>query len=420
MNRVLWVVALVFVWLGLAFGYRSAYGPADDGLVPAARAAETAPLPPASPSSVKPVVPARPAPVLQRVTVAAVGDVLLHAPLQRQASSRPEAFQSLWSQVTPFLQQADVAYANLEGPVAAGLTHRGKTVPDPGTVFDNAVYTSYPLFNYPNQLLTDLKASGIDVVSTANNHALDRGAEGVRRTLAALAAAGLPYTGTRLGRDDETPWFALTEAKGFHIAWLACSFSTNGIPDGQKQVLDCYKDKELVLAIVRALAEQPNVSAVMVTPHWGMEYMEQPLAQERALGRALLDAGATAVLGSHPHVPQPWEKHTTPDGREGLILYSLGNFVSGQFHRLHTRASLLAWLTLEGLPGQKLRLVSASYEPLEMKRTVAGLEVVPIRDGSGTPAIAAQLIKLLGPWEGGLEFSQALPAPANAGVDQRH
>ena len=412
MNRLLWLGALVLVWLGVAWGYQSVYGPRVPSALPPSTASEPSPATaPRSPATL-PVLPTQ-------VTVAAVGDVLLHGPLQRQASARPETFQSLWSQVTPLLQQADVAYANLEGPVAAGLSHRGKVLPDPGTVFDNVVYTSYPLFNYPTQLLRDLKASGIDVVSTANNHSLDRGAEGARRTIGALKEAGLPFTGTRLGREDETPWFALTQVKGFHIAWLACSFSTNGIPDTQKQVLDCYKDKEIVLAIVRALAAQPSVSAIMVTPHWGMEYMEQPQPQERALGRALLDAGATAVLGSHPHVPQPWETYTTQEGREGLIMYSLGNFVSGQFHRLHTRASLLAWLNLEGLPGQKLRLVGASYVPLEMQRTAAGLEVVPIADGSGNPAIMAQLVKLFGPWEKGLEFAQPLAALPNAGVDQR-
>lgn len=412
MNRILWIAALVLVWLGLAFGYRNVYGPRSAEATPAAASSGVVALHQPAPLPALPPVPVQ-------VTVAAVGDVLLHGPLQRQASVRPEAFQSLWSQVTPLLQQADIAYANLEGPVAAGLTHRGKSLPDPGTRFDNVVYTSYPLFNYPSQLLADLKASGIDVVSTANNHSLDRGAEGVRRTIGALNTVGLPFTGTRLGVDDETPWFALTEAKGFHVAWLACSFSTNGIPDTQKQVLDCYKDKELVLGIVRALAQQPAVSAVIVTPHWGLEYMEQPQPQERALGRALIDAGATAVLGSHPHVPQAWEKHITPDDREGLIIYSLGNFVSGQFHRLYTRASLLAWLTLEGLPGQKLRLVGASYVPLEMQRTAAGLEVVPIEDGSGTTAIREHLLKLFGPWEQTLQFTQPLAPAADPGIDQR-
>ncbi len=410
MNRIFWLTALLLLWMGLAFGYHAVFGQER------ASAVQTLPLPVRSAAGA-PVPMPPPKPV--QVTIAAVGDVLLHAPLQRQASVRPEGFQALWSQVTPLLQQADIAYANLEGPVAAGLTRGGRSVADPGTRFDNVVYTSYPMFNYPSQLLSDLRVSGVDVVSTANNHALDRGAEGVRRTIAALKQSGLAFTGTRLGAEDPAQWFALTQSKGFHIAWLACSFSTNGIPDTQGQVLDCYKDKALMLATVTALAQQSEVSAVIVTPHWGIEYMEKPQPQERALGKALLDAGATAVVGAHPHVPQPWEKHTTPDGREGLIIYSLGNFVSGQFHRLYTRASLLAWLTLEGVPGEKLHLASARYIPLEMQWTGVGPEVRPVQDGSGTPAIAAQLVKLFGPWAEGLQFAQALPAPTDSGIDQR-
>lgn len=372
------------------------------------RASGTRPETPEIPSSVptRALPPAAPAPT--RVTVAAVGDVLLHSPLQRQAAARPNGFQSLWTEVQPWLEGADIAYANLEGPTAAGVTRSLKTIADPGLVFDNLVYTSYPLFNYHPQLVSDLKASGVDVVSTANNHALDRGAKGADATIAALEAAELPFVGTR--RSDGTGgWSVKIKTKGLVLGWVACSYSTNGIPDAKRQVLDCYRDKAMVLEEVRALAQDPSVAAVIVTPHWGVEYANHPQPQEKALAQELVDAGALLVLGAHPHVPQPWAKLTASDGRQALVVYSLGNFVSGQFHRLHTRASLLVNVELEAMPGQKAHLVSAQYVPLEMRRTAQGVAVEPILDGRGTPAIAAHLKQLFGEWDEPLRWESPSP-----------
>ena len=349
-----------------------------------------------------------PSPVPVRVTVAAVGDVLLHSPLQRQAAARPDGFQSLWKEVQPWLEGADIAYANLEGPTASGLTRSGRTQTDPGFVFDNQVYTSYPLFNYHPRLVSDLKASGIDVVSTANNHALDRGAKGTDATIAALEQAGLPFVGTRRS-DGSGSWSVRTEVKGMTLGWVACSFSTNGVPDPKHQVLDCYRDKAVVLDEIRGLAQDPSVAAVIVTPHWGVEYTAHPQPQEKRLAQELVDAGARVVLGAHPHVPQPWETLYGPDGKPALVVYSLGNFVSGQFHRLHTRASLLVNVEFEALPGQKASLVSAHYVPLEMRRTGQGLAVEPVLDGRGTPAISQHLRQLFGPWEEGLKWTAVSP-----------
>ena len=193
------------------------------------------------------------------------------------------------------------------------------------------------------------------------------------------------------------------------LGWVACSFSTNGVPDPKHQVLDCYRDKAVVLDEIRGLAQDPSVAAVIVTPHWGVEYTAHPQPQEKRLAQELVDAGARVVLGAHPHVPQPWETLYGPDGKPALVVYSLGNFVSGQFHRLHTRASLLINVELEAFPGQKASLVSAHYVPLEMRRTGQGLAVEPVLDGRGTPAISQHLRQLFGPWEEGLKWTAVSP-----------
>ncbi len=299
-----------------------------------------------------------------KVTIAAVGDVLLHGPLQVQAYSSPEGFSSLWKDVQPLFARTDLTYGNLEGPCADGHTTSG-TTRDPGKVFDGRVYSSYPQFNYHPSLIGALKGAGFDVVSTANNHALDRRGAGADRTIENLASAGLPFTGTRASTNMDAPWYALTEANGVKIAWLACTFSTNGIPDPKNQVLSCYEDRSTVISTITALRNRSDIDAVIVTPHWGNEYQHTPQPQEKKLAHDMLDAGATAVLGGHPHVVQPWEKYTTTDGREGFVIYSLGNFVSGQ-SGLAKRSALVLYLGLTKGEDGKVTVNGVRHAPIQM------------------------------------------------------
>lgn len=297
------------------------------------------------------------------VTIAAIGDVLMHHELQKQAYAAKDGFSTLWSGVADLLGKTDLSYANLEVPIARGLTKDGPAE-DPGLRFDNAVYTAYPFFNAHPSLASALAEAGIDVVSTANNHALDRGSDGLTRTLDALDAAKILHTGTR--RKDADPWYAITEARGMKLAWLACTLHTNFGKDDRGQVLHCFKQTKEVLAEVEALAKRDDVDAVIVTPHWGKEYDPVPQDKQRALAKQLVDAGATAVLGAHPHVLQPWEKVTAADGRQAFVHYSLGNFAHHQ-RSLPRRSSIVLMLGLHRAAGKKAVVVGARYVPIHVR-----------------------------------------------------
>lgn len=307
-----------------------------------------------------------------RITIAAVGDVLLHSRLQRQGVKHEDRFRSLWAPVDDLIEGADIAYANLEGPTASGVLEGGELTDDPGFRFDGDVYSTWPRFNYHPYLVEDLEMAGFDVVSTANNHTLDRAGVGVDRTIDALESAGLEYTGTRRStwkkRGVPKRWHVVTEHDGWKIAWLACTYSTNGLPDYHDQVLFCYDDREVVVGTVEQLAKDSSLDAIIVTPHWGWEYREEPRGKQRKLGRELIDAGATAVIGGHVHVLQPWEKHTTEEGREGFILYSTGNFVSNMAE-LAERTSIMLMLGLTRDPdGGRAKINGVRYVPLWLHR----------------------------------------------------
>jgi poly-gamma-glutamate synthesis protein (capsule biosynthesis protein) len=300
------------------------------------------------------------------VTIAAVGDLLLHRELQKQAFAAPQRYRALWSGVEDLLGRTDLTYANLEGPTAPGITRGRELVADPGLRFDNKVYTGYARFNYHPSLGIDLASAGVDVVSTANNHALDRGPVGIDRTLDALDTAGLRYTGTRRQSTPKAPWHAVTEAGGMRIAWLSCTLHTNYEEDAFGQVLPCFDDPNRVPKLVAKLAADETIDAVIVTPHWGKEYAPLPRPKETALARRLIEAGAVAVIGSHPHVLQPWERVVADDGRQGLVVYSLGNFASHQ-RDLPRRSSIVLYLGLRRDPEGRVVPAGARYVPLHVR-----------------------------------------------------
>ena len=156
-----------------------------------------------------------------------------------------------------------------------------------------------------------------------------------------------------------TPWLSAS-------AFIACSDGTNGLSDPHRQVLRC--DRGEVLGLIRGAAK--TAAAVIVTPHWGREYIHTPGGSQKALARAMVAAGATAIVGAHPHAIQPWEWLDGPRGPV-LTIYSLGNFVSGQFQSLTTRTGLLAWLELCPAAGG-LRVRQTAWLPLVMHMTAKG------------------------------------------------
>lgn len=304
-----------------------------------------------------------------RIVIASVGDLLFHEALQRQALAPNASFRRFFSSVEGVLKGADITYGNLEGPAAHAVAAGGGVVKDPGRVVDSRTYGTVPgalIFNTHPSALTDLKAAGFKVLSTANNHAADRGALGIDRTIDALEAAGIGYTGTR--RRTDTPgrlagsWMAITETKGFRVAWLACTYGTNGMPDRHNQVLQCYRDRDVVMGEIERAAADPAIDAVIVTPHWGLEGSPTPLASDRAYARAAIAAGASAVIGTHPHILQPWERIETADGSEGLVVYSTGNFVSNQPGAAQ-RSGIIALLELVRPEGGRARLSAAGFVP---------------------------------------------------------
>lgn len=298
--------------------------------------------------------------------ITAVGDILLHKPLQDQALDQdlsPLRFRSLWQDLEYYFKSSDIVYGNLEGPSASGIKNQG-----------------YPRFNYDPRIIADLKASGISIVSTGNNHSLDHGPKGADRTIANLRKNKLPFVGTKSQNDKNPKWYRIIDRKEFRTAWISCTYAINGDSvrnrDPYGQVLYCERDLKKITRIIRKLSQRKDIHAIFVLPHWGQEYQSQPSPSQKKLARRFFEAGALAIFGTHPHVLQPWERMIIK-GREHFVIYSLGNFISTQ-KGTSKNTSILLFLSLKrGLTG-KAWIDQVEYLPV-FRTKIAGLhKVVPL------------------------------------------
>ncbi len=257
-------------------------------------------------------------PVKTEIVIAAVGDVMMPGSLQATIKNKMYNYDLLFEKITPDLSAADITFANLETPV------------------DNrAGVSGYPKFNARPELLASLKKAGMDIVSIANNHVMDAGVAGLKKTIGNIEAAGLVFTGAGRTKAEATEIRRIT-AKDMSVAFLAYTYGTNERLPGKKSdepgvnILRQDSEEDLALAVERVKEAGRSSDLVVVSLHWGDEYATVPTSWQKQVAEELIDAGADIILGHHPHVLQPIESYTAEDGRQGIIAFSLGNFISTQ------------------------------------------------------------------------------------------
>lgn len=287
-----------------------------------------------------------------KVSMSVIGDIMCHNSQYNDAYKNGEYdFSYVFDDIKEHIETADLAIGNLE------TTFAGK---DRG-------YASYPTFNTPEILAQDLKELGIDVVSTANNHSLDTGYKGIESTIDYLDEAGILHTGTYKSVEDQEN-IVIKEVNGLKFAFLAYTYGTNGIPvpSGREYCINLI-DKEIIKTHLD-LAKNLKPDVICVNMHWGIEYQNSPNAEQEELANFLFENGVDIILGSHPHVLQKMESKeillSNGELKNGFVIYSLGNFMSGQT-KANTRNSIILKLDIikDGSTGN-LRFENIDYIPI--------------------------------------------------------
>ncbi|GMR18200.1 MAG: CapA family protein [Gammaproteobacteria bacterium] len=280
--------------------------------------------------------------VSSRLVVVAVGDIMLGGTAEPELQKF--GYDYPFVNVKNILSEADIVFGNLEGP----LTNKGSP----------EVEKKYKFRSPPGKVAPALARAGFDVVSLANNHTLDYGTAGLEDTLNALADAGIKYAGAgnNLAAAREA---AILLRNNTRVAILAYSLT---FPEDFWATTDkpgtAFGHAENIKEDVASARQQADI--VIVSFHWGREGTTVLRDYQAALGRAAIDAGASAVLGHHPHILQGIEKY-----KQGLIFYSFGNFVFGSYSRTAQR-SVIARLVFEKHKLQSVKLIPINVNNVEL------------------------------------------------------
>lgn len=293
------------------------------------------------------------------IKMAVIGDIMCHNSQYKDAydsKNNTYDFSYVFSDIKEYISSADIAIGNLETTFAG--KERG--------------YSNYPRFNTPEQLATNLKDFGIDVVSTANNHCMDTNYTGLVSTLKYLDEAGISHTGTNETEEQQNQ-ILVKDVNGVKIAFLSFTYGTNGItiPVDKSFAVNLI-DEDLILRQIK-LAKEQNPDLICVSMHWGIEYQLKQNQEQEKLKDLLFNNGVDIILGSHPHVLQPMKNETITldDGstKDCFVIYSLGNFMSGQTKE-NTRSSVILNIdiTKSGETG-KTKLNKVEYIPIYMYKS---------------------------------------------------
>lgn len=287
------------------------------------------------------------------IHMSAIGDIMCHLTNVKNAynsTSKDYDFSNVFKNIKDYTKNADITVGNLETTFAG----------------ESRGYTGYPTFNTPEVLGKNLRDIGVDVVSTANNHCMDKGYSGLVSTLDFLDEYGLSHMGTSRS-EEEQDTILVKDVNGIKIAFLSYTYGTNGItvPSDKSYSVNLI-DKEIIKEHIK-LAKAQNVDVICVNMHWGTEYRLKQTSTQEDLADFLFENGVDIILGSHPHVLEPMEKRTITleDGstKDGFVIYSLGNFVSGQIYA-NTKSTVILDIQITKSNDGKISIDSVNYTPV--------------------------------------------------------
>ena len=246
----------------------------------------------------------------KKMSLVAVGDTLIHGAVFGDASrgNNTYDFSGMIADVKPLIEKYDIKYFNQESIIGGknlGISH-------------------YPMFNSPDEIGDNMVDLGFNMVTTANNHTFDKGEAGILYTNEYWKKKGIVHAGT-YSSQEERDKVRVYEQNGIKYGLLAYTTVTNGLkaPAGKEYLVNVYSD-ELAKKDVEGLKKE-GVDVIIVAMHWGQEYIVDPVDEQKNIAKYLSNLGVNLIIGTHPHIIEP-----VGYINDTLVIYSLGNFISGQ------------------------------------------------------------------------------------------
>lgn len=265
-------------------------------------------------------------------TIINTGDIILHSTVLDGAKTADGNydFSAFFTYAQDYFKAADLATANLE--VTLGGTESG-------------AFSGYPAFNAPDSVLDVIKNSGLNFLTTANNHCYDTGLFGLKRTVQQLRDKGIGFIGTK--ETDNDPTYLVKDVNGIKIGMIAYTYENSSV-EGQKSIngnivkseanslinsfnydrlSDFYAEAQKAIDDMNG----EGADAVVFYMHWGEEYQLSANTWQKTIAQKLCNMGVDVIVGGHPHVVQPIELIHSEDSQNTTVcVYSMGNAISNQ------------------------------------------------------------------------------------------
>lgn len=286
---------------------------------------------------------------ISTVKFSIVGDLMCHSPQFEYARTDSGFdFSSNYRYIKSFLRKSDFVIGNLE-TVLAG---------------ENRRYSGYPLFNTPDEFILALKEAGFNLLTTSNNHSLDKHKKGLIRTIDKIREKGFYHSGTYKSQQERDS-IEVIKINSITFTILSYSYGTNGIPvpKGEEYLVNIINE-ELIKADIKQ-AKNQNIDLILVYYHFGDEYQSEPSEYQQDIVKKTIEYGADIILGGHPHVVQPVEFYKTNNGNldTGFVAYSLGNFISNQRWRYSDGGPVLNFSVTKNLSNDSIYIEQLEIVP---------------------------------------------------------
>lgn len=301
----------------------------------------------------------------KKVSLLFVGDAMQHkSQLDGAKIVGGYDYSSYFKFIKDSIERADIAVVNFE-----------TTLPGKG-------YTGYPCFGSPDALAYELKDAGFDVFLTANNHCLDKRKKGLERTILMLDSMQVRHTGTFVNQQKKDLQYPMMIIKnGIRIAMLNYTYGTNGIEVQTPNVVNFIDRKKIYADIQSTKLMNPDI--IVANMHWGDEYKLNPNKEQKDLAKFLTDNGVRLVIGAHPHVVQPIDIQKENDFIKNIVVYSLGNFISGM-KAVNTDGGMMVDIRLSKADNGNVSIDTCSYSLVWVHKPFVNqkqqFQLIPVAD----------------------------------------
>lgn len=245
------------------------------------------------------------------IRISAVGDILCENSILEDAYDKGTQnydFTSMFKNMSTFFADSDITVGTME------------------TNYTDNKYSGYGQRNSPISFAEALKNIGIDLVSISTNHSLDYGIEGLQETKRALEGIGYDVVGDNLGESR----VKIKTIKNTKIAFLSYTYGFENQNSKTKEELDSANIYNSEIAKKDLEYAKENADYSIIIMHWGDAYSTKPNKEQQNIAKFLVENGADMILGNHASAVQKMEVMQSPEGKNVLVAYSLGNYISGE------------------------------------------------------------------------------------------